>query len=445
MKQTVILKNKLFLYLTEFFAGMSVMAVELGASRLLAPYFSSSQIVWTIIIGTIMIAMALGNIYGGRSADKSPNPDRLYTRILIAAIWIALIPVVGKYIVLGISALLIFTVSNNFLIIAAFAACMVIFVFPLFLLGTVTPSLVKYAVDSLDDNGKTVGTLGAFNTIGSIIGTFVPTFVTIPAVIKQINSLEASLGMKLFDRTHRGLVVTEAGQSIYNDAKYIIGYCKESVQRAKEAMQVSDDVIRVGISPMTPPQVFVDLWPQIQNLYPDIKFKLITFENTLENAREILANLGQNIDVVAGIFDETMLKLRGCDGTEISREPFCVAVSIHHRLAEKKKITLDDLAGENFMLMQRGWSYYGDRLRDDMIRNHPEIYIVDFDLYNVEAFNWCENENEVLLAFKSWESVHPLIKIIPVEWDYTMPFGILHSKTPSDKVKRLIKAIRQIK
>ena len=54
--------KKLFLYLTEFFAGMSVMAVELGASRLLAPYFSSSQIVWTIIIGTIMIAMALGNI-----------------------------------------------------------------------------------------------------------------------------------------------------------------------------------------------------------------------------------------------------------------------------------------------------------------------------------------------------------------------------------------------
>lgn len=66
---------------------------------------------------------------------------------------------------------------------------MVIFVFPLFLLGIVTPSLVKYAVDSLDDNGKTVGTLGAFNTIGSIIGTFVPTFVTIPAVGTSITFL----------------------------------------------------------------------------------------------------------------------------------------------------------------------------------------------------------------------------------------------------------------
>lgn len=184
-----VLKNKIFLYLTEFFAGMSVMAVELGASRLLAPYFSSSQIVWTIIIGTIMIAMALGNIYGGKSADKSPNPDKLYGRILIAAVWIALIPVAGKYIVLGISALLIFTVNNNFLIIAAFCACMVIFVFPLFLLGTVTPSLAKYSVSSLDDSGRTVGTLGAFNTIGSIIGTFVPTFVTIPAVGTSITFL----------------------------------------------------------------------------------------------------------------------------------------------------------------------------------------------------------------------------------------------------------------
>ncbi len=184
-----ILKNKIFLYLTEFFAGMSVMAVELGASRLLAPYFSSSQIVWTIIIGTIMIAMALGNIYGGRSADKNPDPGRLYRRILLAAVWIAAIPVLGKYIILGISAVVILSVNTNFLIVAAFAACMVIFVFPLFLLGTVTPSLAKFSVNSLEDSGRTVGTLGAFNTVGSIIGTFVPTFVTIPSVGTSVTFL----------------------------------------------------------------------------------------------------------------------------------------------------------------------------------------------------------------------------------------------------------------
>lgn len=189
MKSTKLLKNKYYLYLTEFFAGMSVMAVELGASRLLAPYFSSSQIVWTIIIGTIMIAMALGNVWGGRRADKNPDPDKLYLRLIIAAVWIAAIPFLGKYIILLISGILILTVNHNFLIWAAFIACMVIFVFPLFLLGTVTPSLVKYTMDSLEDNGRTVGMLGAFNTIGSIIGTFVPTFVTIPAVGTSITFL----------------------------------------------------------------------------------------------------------------------------------------------------------------------------------------------------------------------------------------------------------------
>lgn len=188
-KKKGILSNKLYLYLTEFFAGMSVMAVELGASRLLAPYFSSSQIVWTIIIGTIMIAMALGNYFGGKSADKDPDPDKLYKRVLFSAVWIAAIPFAGKMVILGVSALLIVTVSTNLLIWAAFLACMIIFVFPLFLLGTVTPSLVKYTTDSLEDNGKTVGTLGAFNTIGSIIGTFAPTFITIPAVGTSVTFL----------------------------------------------------------------------------------------------------------------------------------------------------------------------------------------------------------------------------------------------------------------
>ena len=184
-----ILSNKLYLYLTEFFAGMSVMAVELAASRLLAPYFSSSQIVYTIIIGTVMIAMALGNIYGGRSADKDPNPDKLYRRMLVAAIWIAAIPVAGKYIIIAISGLVIFTVNANFLVIAAFVSAMVVFVFPLFLLGTVTPSLAAYTIGSLSDSGKVVGRLGACNTVGSIIGTFLPTFVTIPSVGTSVTFL----------------------------------------------------------------------------------------------------------------------------------------------------------------------------------------------------------------------------------------------------------------
>lgn len=182
MKNKDILKQKWFLYATGFFSGMSVMAIELGASRLLAPYFSSSQIVWTVIIGTIMIAMAIGNVWGGRSADRNPDPKKLYTRLLMVAIWTALIPFLGKYIIALITVALALVVTKNFLVWASFAACIVLFVFPLMLLGTVTPSLMKYATDSLDDNGRTVGELEALGTIGSIIGTFTPTFITIPAL-----------------------------------------------------------------------------------------------------------------------------------------------------------------------------------------------------------------------------------------------------------------------
>ena len=177
-----ILHNKYFLYATEFFSGMSVMAVELGASRLLAPYFSSSQIVWTVIIGMIMIAMALGNVWGGRMADKNPNPSKLYGRLLVSAIWIALIPFVGKYVIAGVSFGVAIFIETNFLVWASMASCLVLFVFPLMLLGTVTPSLVKYTVSDLEKNGRIVGELEALNTIGSIIGTFIPTFVTIPTV-----------------------------------------------------------------------------------------------------------------------------------------------------------------------------------------------------------------------------------------------------------------------
>ena len=147
----------------------------------------------------------------------------------------------------------------------------------------------------------------------------------------------------------------------------------------------------------------------------------------------------------AGIFDETLLSLRKCQGFEISREHFCCAVSLHHRLAYKEKLEITDLYGENLLLMHRGWSQNIDTMRDEIREHHPEIHTVDFDFYSVEIFNRCENSNDILLAISSWESVHPLMKIIPVEWNYSIPFGLLYASEPSEKVKRLIRALEQLK
>ena len=267
-------------------------------------------------------------------------------------------------------------------------------------------------------------------------------YITSTAVIKQINLLEESLGLKLFERTHRGLYLTKAGKSLYQDSKYIIQYCKDSVTRAKNAMQEDSNVIRIGTSPITPAQLLMQLWPKIQEQCPDIKFQIIPFENTPENAREILRNLGKNIDVVGGIFDETMLDLRSCAGLELSREPLCCAVSVHHPLAAKDKLKIEDLYGENLLLMHREWSRYVDKLRDDLWKNHSQIHIVDFDFYDVNIFNRCENGNDILMAIPGWANVHPLLKVIPVEWEHRIPYGLLHSPQPSKTVERFLAAAK---
>lgn len=176
-------KNNLILYITSFLSGMTVMAVELSCSRLLAPYFSSSSIVWTVIIGLIMICMSIGNVLGGRSADKHKSLGRLYLYIWIASVWIALIPFVGKYLIALVTGLLmLFMPAGQFVVAGSALSCLVIFSLPMILLGMVSPYLVKLGINDIENSGRIAGQIYALGTIGSIIGTFVPTFFTIPVI-----------------------------------------------------------------------------------------------------------------------------------------------------------------------------------------------------------------------------------------------------------------------
>lgn len=269
-------------------------------------------------------------------------------------------------------------------------------------------------------------------------------FITPPAVIKQINLLEVNLGLTLFVRTHRGLTLTPEGASLYKDAKYIISYCKDSIKRAKNTGRQNDNTIRIGTSPMTPSEFLLDLWPRLQETCPEIKFELIPYENTPENAREILSNLGNHIDIVAGPFDQTFLKSRGCAALELSREPIRCAISGNHPLAERELLALQDFHGENFMLIHRGWNSYLDILRDDLWKDHPQIRIVDFDFLSTQVFNRCEHSNDMMMTIDYWRNIHPLLKVVPVDWDYTIPFGLLHAPSPSQTVTRFLRAVKDV-
>lgn len=283
-----------------------------------------------------------------------------------------------------------------------------------------------------------VADAGSFNKAAEAL------FITPPAVIKQITSLETSLDLQLFHRSHRGLTLTEAGKSLYRDAKYIIEYCKESEVRAKNADQKDGQIIRIGASPMTPAQFLMDLWPKIHMLCPDIKFHLVNYENSAENAREILTNLGKNIDIVAGLYDAAFLEHYQCAALELSKTPIKCAVPLNHRLAEKRMLSVKDLYGEQFMLIQRGWNQYLDIMRDELWKNHPQIQIVDFERFNLNVFNRCESENHIMMTIDNWKNVHPMLKLIPIRWNYTIPFGILHSPEPSETVQRFLDAVKTV-
>ena len=279
---------------------------------------------------------------------------------------------------------------------------------------------------------------GSFNKAAEVL------FISPPAVIKQINLLESNLGVRLFTRTHRGLQLTKAGQSLYEDSKYIIAYCRESVERAKKADDTAPSILRIGTSPMTPGQTVVDMWTQIREEIPDIKFQLVPFENTPQNAREILKNMGKNIDIVAGLYDDRELKLWQCDAQFVANIPIRCAVSIYNPLAKKEKLTLEDLSGKDLMLIREGFTAETDELRRWLTEEHPEINIVTFDFINLSIFNQCENSDNVLMCIDNWSNVHPLLKTLPVDWDFSMQFGLLHAPKPSKTVKRFLNAVKKI-
>lgn len=277
---------------------------------------------------------------------------------------------------------------------------------------------------------------------GSFNKAALESFITPSAVIKQITLLENDMDVTLFQRSHRGLTLTPAGESLYLSAKKLIQMSRDAVTRAHRAAEATENVIRIGVSPLTPADRIFAVWPQLSACCPDVRIQLVPYENTLEAAQRILGDLGNNIDIVAGIFDEELLSVRRCSGLALFQEPIRAAVSQTHALAQRERLSVSDLYGEKLLVMKQGWCNSIDTMRAELKKNHPQIELIDFDFVNLDIFNRCESGNDVLMAVDNWANVHPLLKIIPVDWPYTLQFGVFHAPKPSKTVQRFLDALR---
>ena len=172
--------NRRYLHLTVFASGLVTLAVELSASRLIEPYFGTSNLIWATLIGLILLYLSAGYTLGGRWADRSPRAETLYGIVAWAAFLVGLIPFVAHPILtLAVTG---FADFNAALLIGSFVSALILFSAPITLLGCVSPFAIRLAVSDVATSGGVAGRIYAISTAGSFLGTFLPVLVTIPNI-----------------------------------------------------------------------------------------------------------------------------------------------------------------------------------------------------------------------------------------------------------------------
>jgi predicted membrane-bound spermidine synthase len=176
-------RDRLALGALVFGAGVGALATEITASRLIAPYFGSSTIVWANLIGIVLAALAIGYWLGGRLADRRPQPSLLGFIVLAAAVCVAAIPFVAQPF-LDITVKGLDEVSAG-AVIGSFLVVLLLFAPPVVLLGMVSPFAIRLGIASVATAGAVAGRFYALSTAGSLLGTFLPALVLIPAIGTQ--------------------------------------------------------------------------------------------------------------------------------------------------------------------------------------------------------------------------------------------------------------------
>ncbi len=178
-----------------FVAGIGSLATEIAASRLLAPYFGNSTVVWANVIGLVLASLSLGYWLGGRLADRRPDPRVLGGLVAGAAVLVALTPFLARpFLDLTVEGL--DHVSTGAAI-GSFFGVLILFAPPVVLLGMVAPFAIRLGLESVEAAGAVAGRLYAVSTIGSLVGTFLSALVAIPLIGTQRTLLASAVLLAL--------------------------------------------------------------------------------------------------------------------------------------------------------------------------------------------------------------------------------------------------------
>jgi len=176
-------KSDILLYTTAFAGGLVSLGVELAASSLLRPHFGTANLVWAAIIGLILLYLTVGNLVGGRWADRSPRRSTLFQILAWAGFSVGILPFVAQPI-LAIAAPS-FESFRIAMLGGTFVAVLLLFSIPITLLGCVTPFVVRLSIRDVADSGRVSGRVYAVSTLGSFLGAFLPDLLLVPTIGTQ--------------------------------------------------------------------------------------------------------------------------------------------------------------------------------------------------------------------------------------------------------------------
>lgn len=267
-------------------------------------------------------------------------------------------------------------------------------------------------------------------------------YISPTAVMKQMNTLESHLDLKLVERTSSGVRLTSAGSVIYQDAKFMIDYSAKSLASARAAIHANDTTFCIGTSLLNPAKPFMDLWYRVNKDFSEYKLHLVPFEDNHEGILCEIEQLGIKFDFLIGVCDSKEWLSR-CNFLPLGRYKKMIAVSREHRLAGKKLVDIEDFYGETLMMVAPGDSGVNDFLRNDLEKHHPEITIENTPpFYDLSVFNRCAETGNILLTIECWQEVHPGLVTIPVNWDYSIPYGLLYSFDAPEDVLRFAETVK---
>ena len=157
-----------------FIVNAIYMILELIASRVLSPYFGNSNLIWTSIIGIILLSTSAGNYLGGVIADKKNSSSNVKYLLIFSGFLIMLIPLIQNEILEAITSIF------SDIRIGAIIATIFLFFLPSMTIGMLSPIIVKLKMQNIENAGKVSGNISAIATLGSITGTFVGGFFLLP-------------------------------------------------------------------------------------------------------------------------------------------------------------------------------------------------------------------------------------------------------------------------